>query len=218
MKFKNILWDFDGTLSDPQLGILNCYKFTLSFYSLPIPSDAELRRLIGPPLQDGMRKLVPQATDEEIKEMVTKFREQFGKTGIWENEVFPKIPGLLQSLQKYRHYIATSKPEVYAKQTTVHLGITRYFIEVYGSELNGMRSRKGDVIAYLLERERLNPAETVMIGDTHYDVIGAKENGLFSIGITWGFGTREELVAAGADMIVSDPDELRAYFTEVKVG
>ncbi|MGZ3650100.1 MAG: HAD-IA family hydrolase [Bdellovibrionota bacterium] len=204
----NLLWDLDGTLTDPQDGIIRCIQFALEQCGLPVPAHEELLWTIGPPLHESFAKLAPE-TDPAA--LVAKYRERFGPTGLFENSVFWGIPDLLSKLGGFRHFLATSKPHVFASQILDHFKLTPHFTRIYGSELDGTRSDKGELIAYLLAQEALTPANALMIGDRRHDIAGAKKNGLAALGVLWGYGSREELQGAGANLLFETPVELRDY-------
>lgn len=205
----HILWDLDGTLTDPKKGIFRCIQYALEHAGLPVPEERDLLSLMGPPIQHSFSKLAPKATEAEVWQLIAKFRERYAEIGLFENEVYAGIPELLSSLNK-KKYVATSKAQVFAEKVLAHFKLTPHFTRVYGSELNGERSDKGELIRLLLEREKIHPSDAVIVGDTKFDVLGAKKAGIASIGITWGYGSRKDLEAAGADHIISSPEALLA--------
>jgi phosphoglycolate phosphatase len=212
MIMEHILWDLDGTLTDPKFGIIQCIQYALEKFGIEPPPLEQLFWCIGPPLYESFPKLVPDASREEILTLVDLYRERFGDIGMYENEVYPGISDLLNELQlEQKHYVATSKPHVFAKKILSHFNLIQYFSVVHGSELSGVRSDKGELIKFILESESLDPNKTVMIGDRKHDIIGAKKVGMMSIGITWGYGSREEHQEAGADYIFSTPQELGKF-------
>ena len=207
----HVLWDLDGTLTDPREGITRCFQHALRSADLAVPGEQELLWIIGPPLQQSFAKLIPQATEAEVWRLVEKYRERFADVGMFENEVYGGIPELLAALKGRRHYVATSKPRVYAEKILAHFQLSSFLSGTYGSELDGRRSDKGELIGFLLETEKIAPQEAVMIGDRKHDILGAKTAGLESIGVTWGYGSREELEGAGADHVFDSPHQLRAF-------
>ena len=144
------------------------------------------------------------------------YREPFSVTGLFENDVYAGVPEMLAALRAMRHtlYIATSKPRVYAERIVEHFSLAPYFAGVYGSELDGRFDNKGELLAHLVRHEALSPATTVMVGDRSHDIVAAKQNGLRSIGVTYGYGSYDELVQAGADRICHSPADIVAYFHE----
>jgi phosphoglycolate phosphatase len=209
---KLLLWDLDGTLTDPQEGIIGCIQFALRETGQPVPAHEELLWCIGPPLQKSFAKLDPVATDEQILGLIAKYRERFATKGIFENSLLWGIPDLLARVStEYRCVLATSKPHEYATRILAHFKLAPYLAHVYGSEFDGTRSDKGELIAYVLQREGIPAAQAMMIGDRLHDIEGAKKNGVVALGVTWGYGSREELEEAGADHIFESTVELREF-------
>jgi phosphoglycolate phosphatase len=202
---KPLLWDLDGTLTSPATGIVRCIQYALERAGEPVPEAEALLWCIGPPLAQSFARLAPA---QDPARMVALYRERFATKGMFENEVYPGIVELLAALPG-RHFVATSKPEVYAREILTHFGLAKFFEQVYGSELSGVRSEKGELLRYLLECEELGTA--LMIGDREHDVHGARKVGLPCLGVLWGYGSREELERAGAVAIVSTPAELLEY-------
>lgn len=215
MIIENILWDLDGTLTDSKKGIINCIRYALDKFGKSVNSKEDLNWCLEPPLYDSFSRLVPNASYEEVLTLVKYYRERFSVTGMFENDVYQDIPDLfsdLQNNQKHlRNYLATSKLNIYAKKILSHFNLIHNFTSVHGSELNGERSDKGELITYIINTECLEPNKTVMIGDRKHDIVGAKKAGIRSIGITWGYGTHEELQMAGAEYIFSTPRELKEF-------
>ena len=151
-----------------------------------------------------------------IQEALRLYRERFSVSGLLENRVYPGLPEMLANLNMVscRLFIATSKPSVYAHKIVHHFGLTRYFVAVYGSDLDGRLENKGDLIHYLLDLEHLDARDTVMVGDRSHDMLGAKAHGVSAIGVTWGYGSRKELEESGADVICSSPTEVFRFLTE----
>ena len=205
----NILWDLDGTLTDPKVGITRCMQHALREFGHPVPETSDLLWCIGPPMHKSFERLVPGSSPQDVWALVGKYRERFSELGLVENEVYPGIPEMLGALSAHVHFVATSKPHVFAQRITDHFGLSSYFRRVYGSELDGTRSEKGQLIAHILECEGITDA--IMVGDRMHDILGGRANGLQTIGVTWGYGGREELVSAGADHIFDTPAELRAF-------
>jgi phosphoglycolate phosphatase len=208
---KNLFFDLDGTLTDPAVGIVRCMQHALGAMQCPIPwPDDALKRFIGPPLQESFKTLLGTADPEQTQRAVALYRERFGEIGLFENELFPEIPGVLEALREagFRLWVVTSKAHVYADRIVDHFELRKSFERVYGAELSGERALKTELIAYALEREQLSARDTCMIGDRKHDIEGAGANGLPSIGILWGFGSRAELERAGASAIVETPAAL----------
>jgi phosphoglycolate phosphatase len=206
----NVLFDLDGTLTDPREGIVGCFKHTLLELGYCAPPDSDLERYIGPPLREGFASLLGSERHEQIDLAVGLYRQRFSERGIFENAIYPGIHSALAQLDVMGAalYVATSKSRVFAERIVEHFGLKVYFRAIYGSELDGTRSDKGELIAHILEKESLSARSTFMVGDRAHDVIGAKTNGIFPIGALWGHGTREELSAAGATAFSEQPEML----------
>jgi len=206
----NVFLDLDGTLTNPEQGIVACIRHALDVLDRSVPANVDLTRYIGPPLADAFRELLATDDRAEIEAAVTAYRARFGTIGLFENELYDGIPEALEALtaRNARLFLATSKPRVYAVRIVEHFGLARFFAGLYGSELDGARTDKGELIAHILATERLAPEDTVMIGDRRHDVIGALRNGVRPLGVLWGFGTLDELRAAGAAGFLEQPAEL----------
>ena len=207
----HLLLDLDGTLTDPKPGILNCIRYALDEMEIDVPPDSRLESCIGPPLRDSFRELCGKGSSEQrIEAAVSLYRSRFSSLGLFENRVYDGIPDCLEQLRERVHslYLATSKPSVYARRIVEHFGLDRYLDGVYGSELDGRLGDKSDLIRHLVEKENLPPADTRMIGDRSYDVVGARNNGIGAIGVLWGYGSEAELRTAGADSLCAEPGDL----------
>jgi phosphoglycolate phosphatase len=206
----NLLFDLDGTLTDPGIGITRCLQHALASLGRPVPSTELLRRYIGPPLQGTFAELLETEEEARVAEAVRLYRERFVATGMFENSVYPEIPDGLETLQRegHRMWVATSKPHVYAREIVRHFGLDGFFEGVYGSELSGVNAEKGALIREILVQEGLDPRETWMVGDRSYDIAGARANGIRAVAVLWGYGSPEELNAAGPDRIVASIAEL----------
>jgi phosphoglycolate phosphatase len=210
MAFTSLLFDLDGTLTDPKVGITESIRFALVRMERPYPPDASLDWCIGPPLQESFAKLL-QSDDPQLgQKALLLFRERFSTVGLFENVPYPTIPQMLGALQAagLRLFIATSKPAVYANQIVQHFDLAHYFLNVYGSELDGRLTHKNELIHHILQRESLNPSRTLMIGDREHDMLGAKANSVTAVGVTWGYGTPDELTNAGAIALLNQPNDL----------
>ncbi len=210
MPFSHILFDLDGTLTNPRLGIGNSLKFALRQMQIDGYSNEILERFVGPPLQDGFKNLFG-LNERNTNLAVEHFRTYFGEKGLYENEPYQGISELLEQLHlSGKHiYVVTSKLEKYAKMIIRHFEFDRYIDDLQGAEASGKHSGKGQLIAELMERNRIRPSSSVvMIGDTHYDLIGAKENEISAIAVGYGFGTPESLSACDPDYMVESVDEL----------
>jgi len=214
--FTHILFDLDGTLTNPRLGIGNSLRFALRQMQIDGYSDEILERFIGPPLQSGFKNLF--GLNERNTELaVEHFRTYFGEKGWCENEPFQGISELLEELHfsGKRIYVVTSKLEKYAKMIVQHFEFDRYIDDLIGAEATGIHSGKGQLITEILERNRVTASSVVvMIGDTHYDMIGAKENEISTIAVGYGFGTEETLNDCNPDFLVDSVDELAELLLE----
>lgn len=224
--YKYVLFDLDGTLTDPKEGITKSVAYALEYYGIHVEDMNSLCKFIGPPLKDSFVNFYG-FSEEQGYVAVEKYREYFRPYGVYENKVYDGVDKLLAELKVSgkKIILATSKPTVFAKVILEHFDLMKYFDVVCGSELDGSRVKKGDVIAYALaqivELERVSEADSanafdkslaVMIGDREHDILGAKENGLDSIGVLYGYGNRAEHEAAGADYIVETVEELLTAF------
>lgn len=196
MHQQNILFDLDGTLTDPREGITRSIQYALAKLGIDEPDLTRLEHFIGPPLLQAFMQFY-RFDEAKAWEAVDFYRERFKVTGLYENRVFDGVGELLAELQGQGRtlYIATSKPWVFAREIARHFDFARHFKVIYGSELDGTRTNKVDLIGHLLAEEGLDPAQTLMIGDRKHDLIGARSNGLDAIAVGYGFGSREELVA-----------------------
>ncbi|OTG90584.1 HAD-IA family hydrolase [Acinetobacter sp. ANC 3813] len=196
---KNILIDLDGTLTDPKVGITGSARYGLAKIGHAVDENTNLDWIIGPPLKASLAKILNVALDDELAEQaLLGYRERFSVTGLFENEVYPQVAETLAALkqQGYKLFVATAKPTVYAQQILEHFALAPFFCKIYGSELSGERTNKGELIAYILEQEQLIAAECLMVGDREYDILGARRNGMDSIAVTYGYGSAEELAHA----------------------
>jgi phosphoglycolate phosphatase len=200
-----LFFDLDGTLTDPKPGITGSIQYALEKLGREVPSQDELAWCIGPPLRASFVMLL--GGEEYADRAVALYRERFGDVGLFENSVYPEIEGVLAKLSQsgFRMFVATSKPHVFAKRIVDHFGLDRHFQHVFGSELDGTRVHKADLLTYALEQTGTDPAQALMIGDRSHDVLGAKANRMDAIGVTYGYGSPEELLAAGARHLCATP-------------
>lgn len=206
---KNFIFDLDGTLSNPYLGITNSIIYALKKMGIEPPPREELKPFIGPPLSVSFKGIF-HMTDKESEQAIKYYREYFGEKGLFENELFDGIENLLKTLkaESKKIYLATSKPEEFAVRILEKFGILKYFDFIAGNTLKEERETKEAVLSYLLNKEGLLKSESVMVGDRKYDIIAAKEFSLKSVGVDFGFAAEGELKIAGADFIVSSVAEL----------
>ena len=210
---KAILFDLDGTLTDSGEGIMNCAKLALNHYGITVENEEDLRVFVGPPLVDTFFKFgVPR---EELDHAVEIYRSRYIPIGKFENHPYPGIRELLEKLKAEGHklYVATSKPEETSIEILEHFDLAKYFDIICGASFDHARHSKALVIAYLLEQTGTD-LEAVMVGDTAFDVIGAKSHGIPTIGVSWGYGKIEDMVQAGAAGIAHTMEELYELVTK----
>lgn len=198
----DILFDLDGTLTDPMLGITKSVQYALRSFGILENSLEKLTPFIGPPLTDSFREFYG-FSESQAQEALQQYRVYFSKTGIFENRVYEGIPALLTALkaQNRRVYLATSKPTIYAKRILEHFHLNDYVDFTGGSELSGERVEKHDVIEYVLKENGIQRENVVMVGDRKFDIEGARAAGICAIGVLYGYGSRKELTDAGADQL-----------------
>ena len=200
-----IYFDLDGTLTDPKPGITRSIQYALQRLDYPtIPTEDELTWCIGPPLRSSFVKMLG---DHDADRAVALYRERFSDIGLYENGVYDGISEVLTALGESgrRLFVATSKPHVFATRIVAHFALRHHFEHVFGSELDGTRVDKSDLLAYALKETAVDPAKTLMIGDRSHDMVGAKNNGMKGIGVLYGYGSRDELIEAGAQHVCATP-------------
>jgi phosphoglycolate phosphatase len=204
-RMTTIYFDLDGTLTDPKSGITRSIQYALGRLDHAVPPEDELTWCIGPPLRASLKKLL--GADELADKAVSLYRERFADIGLFENEVYPGIEDTLAVLacSGRRLFVATSKPGVYAERIIDHFKLRSYFERVFGSELDGRRSDKTDLLAYALLTARVDPRQAIMIGDRSHDMIGARNNGMTAVGVLYGYGSKQELIDAGAHHVSATP-------------
>lgn len=209
---RHLFFDLDGTLTDPAPGIGACFLHSARALGHTALTEASVRRFIGPPIREAFGEILGTRDVERIEEALRIYRERFSTIGLFENAVYPGVPDALARLCAAGHSlsIVTSKAAVYAERIVDHFGLRRFVPRVYGAELSGERSTKAELVAHALAGERLAPAQACMIGDREHDVLGAKAHGVATIAVTWGYGSRSELEAAGADQLVDTLEQLIA--------
>jgi phosphoglycolate phosphatase len=215
-----LFFDLDGTLTDPAPGICACLTHAVRALGRAAPPAPELRRFIGPPLHHAFAELLDSSDSALLDDGVRLYRERFSTVGLYENTVYPAIPGVLAALRAdgFSLRVLTSKPRVFAERIVDHFGLREFFPRVYGAELTGELSTKAELLAHALASEPTQPSRACMIGDRRHDVEGARAHGVPTIGVTWGYGSREELAQAGADRVIDHIDELRAAVWDALPG
>lgn len=208
---KNILIDLDGTLTDPKVGITTSARYGLAKIGHPISDETNIDWIIGPPLKASLAKILNVDVHNVLADQaLLGYRERFAVTGLFENKVYPAVAETLATLQQqgFHLYVATAKPTVYARQILEHFDLAQYFTVIYGSELNGERSNKGDLIEYILQQEQLDAKECVMVGDREYDILGARRNAVQSIAVSYGYGSAEEIQTAAPALVIDRFNDL----------
>lgn len=210
---KTILFDLDGTLTDSGEGIINCAILALEHFGCPIPSREQMRVFVGPPLHESfVRHGVPA---DKAEEAVAIYRSRYIPIGAYENTPYPGIRELLEALKAQGHtlYVATSKPEGMSVDILKHFDLAKYFDRICGASMDTSRSTKEAVIAYLIDQNGRSD-DMIMVGDTRFDVIGARSHGIPCIGVTWGYGSQQDLEEAGAAAIAHTMEMLLSLLSE----
>ena len=207
---STLFFDLDGTLTDPREGITRCFQHALECLGRPFPPQAELTRYIGPSLRRAFPRLLSTDDDELVEAAIRHYRQRYAEVGLFENEVYAGIPEWLERLQTegFKLYVVTSKPTIYAERIVQHFGLDTYFSGVFGPELDGRFDDKAELIRHLLDKLTIAAERTVMIGDRDSDIAAGKANGTRTIGVTYGFGSPEELTAIGPDHICRSPADI----------
>ena len=214
---KRVLFDLDGTLTDPFLGITRSVAYSLKSFGIEVDDLETLKPFIGPPLDVSFREYYHMDEAQSWKAVET-YREYFSKKGLFENKVYEGMEDFLQSLlnMDMKLYVCTSKPEVFAKEILDHFSLTPYFTGIYGATLDGSLKNKGDVIAHCIKQEQLNIQDCMMVGDRQHDIVGAHQNQIPCIGVLYGYGSLEEFQEYHCDYIAKDLIELKKIIEEWK--
>lgn len=212
-----VLLDLDGTLTDSRPGIVACYHAALRSLGHEPDLSVDLTHVIGPPPEEIMPTVLARYGDDRTVEAVALYREHYGNGGLFQNSVYDGIPDALAALAGAgcTLYVATAKRTVFARRILDHFGLSPSFRVIYGSEPGGALDRKGDLIAHILATESIEPGRAVMVGDRYHDIKGAKQSGLPSIGVAWGYGGADELLQAGADRIADHPRDLAGIVADL---
>lgn len=210
-KYKYLLFDLDGTLTDSKPGITRCVKTALNHFGIEVANTEDLQAFIGPPLRDSFRNLYG-FSDSQAEEAVAVFNAQYDTSGLYENAVYDGIPEMLSALTDcgYKLAIATSKPASLAERVLEHFDLRHWFCALCGGLPNGPLSTKSGVITHVIKELDIESPHTkaLMIGDRKHDMIGARDNGISALGALWGYGSREELMTAGATMLAATPTQV----------
>jgi phosphoglycolate phosphatase len=212
MPLTNIIFDLDGTLTDPADGITRCYQHALDALGARGHTRQELLKFIGPPMRQNFAAILGAQDAEMIERAVELYRERFARVGLYENEVYRGVREMLATLRgaSFRLFVATSKVTEYSVRVLEHFDLTEFFVAVQGATPDGSLDDKALLVSRLLEAERLDPAQSVMIGDREHDIHAARGNGVRPVGVTYGYGSRAELEAAGANLFCDTPTEIVA--------
>ena len=216
MKLDAIYFDLDGTLTDPKPGITRSIQYALQKLDHhSVPTEDELTWCIGPPLRASFVKLL--GGEDDADRAVSLYRERFSDIGLFENAVYDGISEVLTTLSQsgQRLFVATSKPHVFATRIVEHFGLRHHFEHVFGSELDGTRVDKSDLLQYALKIAAVDPSNTVMIGDRSHDMVGAANNRMKAIGVLYGYGSRDELIGAGALHVCASPRAIPGCISRV---
>ena len=210
---KSILFDLDGTLTDSGDGIINCAILALEHFKLPVPDRETLRVFVGPPLHETFMKFGVPA--DKAEEAVAVYRSRYVPIGMFENAPYEGIREVLATLKEQGHklYVATSKPEWMAEEILKKFELDGYFDRICGATMDTSRTEKAQVISYLLELNG-GAENAIMVGDTKFDVIGAAAHNIPTVGVSWGYGTVEDMQEAGAAVIVNTMQELLDYLNK----
>lgn len=210
MKQKVILFDLDGTITDPKIGITKSFQYALQHFGIQVDNLDALEPVIGPPLKKSFSEFY-HLSEEQIESAIEKYRERFSTVGLYENEIYDGMENLLKELSEvgYILEIASSKPTVFVEKICEHFKIKQYFTHIVGSFLDGRRGEKEEVVEEAIRLSKATPDHIIMVGDRIYDVIGAHKKGIAVIGVSYGYGGRQELEEAGADVIVDTVAQLR---------
>jgi phosphoglycolate phosphatase len=208
--YNYVLFDLDGTLTDPKLGITQCVQYALKKFEINVTNLDDLECFIGPPLDESFREYYGLNEAESIQ-AVEFYRERFRSVGMYENEVIEGIRDMLQSLTQdgVELHVATSKPTVFAEKILQHFKLDHFFVSIIGSNLNGTRSKKAEIIQHILDSQpHVEKTSVIMVGDRKHDIIGANLVGIDSVGVTFGYGSEEELLAANPTYISNNATNL----------
>jgi phosphoglycolate phosphatase len=204
----HILFDLDGTLTDPKEGFIKSVRFALSKLTIELDPEINLESYIGPPLHVTFRKLC--GTESSAEDAISLYRERYSNIGLFENTLYK---GILECLDRIigkadSIHVVTSKPTVFSRRIIKHFELDQYFGVVFGSNLDGTLSDKTELLDHVLKSQGIHAQDTVMIGDRRFDIVAAKNHGLRALGVLWGYGSEEELKSAGADALCAHPKEI----------
>lgn len=207
--YQAVFFDLDGTLTDPQEGITRCIQFALNEIGFPCPAADQLIATIGFPLKEVFSKLTNSSCEILLNSALKYYRQRYAEQGMYENNVYPGVEKMLFKLcqKKHRLFVATSKPEVFAIQILKHFNLAQYFERIYGAEMDGTHSDKRQLLKHILESKAIQKP-SLMVGDRNLDVIAAIENEIDALGVLYGYGSKEELIQAGANHLCTSPHQV----------
>ncbi len=214
--YHTVLFDLDGTLTNPGVGITKSVEYALNRYGITVKDRGELYPFIGPPLVDSFMKYYGFSKEKALK-AVEIYREYFRKTGLYENEVYPGIPEMLNTLKEAKKtlLVASSKPEEFVLTILKHFHLSDYFDFVGGAAMDETRTKKEDVVRYVLQKAQVSdPGSAIMVGDRKFDVEGARAQGIDSMAVTYGYGSLEELTASRPDYLANSPQEVASLLLQ----
>ena len=215
-----LLFDLDGTLTDNFEGIANCIRYALVRMDVADPGDEALRACVGPPLRETLPQLIGKSDAATVERAVDLYRERFSELGWRENRAYPGIVEMLATAKESstRTLLCTTKPQRFAEKIIAHFGLGQFIDDIYGTSLDGLLDDKADLLAHLLTRENLAGTNCVMIGDRKHDIRAARRNGARSMGVLWGYGSRAELLEAGASALIASPGEFGPALATVQAA
>ena len=211
---EGVFFDLDGTLTDSQVGIIRCIRYALAEVGVDVPAAEDLTWCIGPPLEQSLESILGDSATAEIA--MKHYRARFIETGMYENRVYDGVPGALSRLRSegVTLFVATSKPEVYATRIVEHFRLAGFFERVFGTTLHGEHIEKTELLRRALGESKVSAGAAAMVGDRSHDMLGATQNGMLAGGVLYGYGSREELVAAGARHLFNSPREFGQLLDE----
>ena len=220
MTIGALFFDLDGTLTDNYPGISTCIVHALTRLGIAAPDEAALRACVGPPLRSSFSRFLATSEADRIEQAMLHYRERFEVTGWQENTPYPGIAPALETLagRGFRMFVCTSKPQRYADRIVEHFELRRYFSAVYGPDLAGSLDDKRKLLAHALAERRIDPSQALMIGDRAHDMHAAHANQMPGLGVLYGYGSREELLEAGASALCDSVDALPAAIAERQVS
>jgi phosphoglycolate phosphatase len=215
-----LLFDLDGTLTDNFEGIANCIRYALARMNVPDPGTAAMRACVGPPLRETLPRLLGHADTATTEQALTLYRERYADLGWQENAVYAGVPDMLAAAARVspRLFLCTTKPQIYAEKIVAHFGLAGYLTGIYGTPLDGRLDDKADLLTHLLGREKLDGSYCLMIGDRRHDIRAARRNGVRTMGVLWGYGSRSELEEAGAERLLATPADFSAGLAELQAA